>query len=373
MKIFVIGLPHSLTVDPFVDDRFTTCAFTTRVYGICKAMYERGHEVIHVGVGGSNVPCSKSIDVVSFDQWDSLYGDKKRADFHKDSTGSGFSSYLSKYREGIKNTILEASPYTSVVCANLSLYHANALKDVPQFVSETCIGYQYHCIWSKYRVFDSYAWMHGYYASLDKSPTGQWYDRVIPPGFDTSKFEYQEKKDDYFLITCRLLECKGVHIAAELAKKMGFKLKIAGPGDPKPYLIAPNIEYLGVLGPKDRNEVMGKARALFSPTIYVEPFGMVVVEANLCGTPVITTDFGGFVDNVNNGVSGFRCHNWAEFKKAVNDVDKLNPQDCRKWGENFSYDKIAVMYENYFQTLLDLNGKGWYEDRPTSFIKTNTI
>jgi glycosyltransferase involved in cell wall biosynthesis len=204
--------------------------------------------------------------------------------------------------------------------------------------------------------------MHSYYGTLASGPVGQWYDRVIPPCFDTATFSFTEKKDDYFFMACRMVIGKGIHIAAQLAKKMGFKLKIAGPGDPTPYLIAPNIEYLGVLGPKDRNEVMCKAKALFSPSTYIEPFGMVVIEANLCGTPVITTDFGAFPENVIHGVSGYRCRTWAEFQFAVRNVDKLEPAKCRKWGENYSYEKVAPMYESYFQSLLDLNKDGWYSD-----------
>jgi glycosyltransferase involved in cell wall biosynthesis len=118
---------------------------------------------------------------------------------------------------------------------------------------------------------------------------------------------------------------------------------------------------------------MSKARALFSPSMYVEPFGMAVIEASLCGTPVITTDWGSFVDNVVQGVSGYRCRTWAEFKKAVSMVDRLSPKDCRKWGENYSNKRIAEMHENHFETILDLRSKGWYEDRDTDFLARNTL
>lgn len=107
---------------------------------------------------------------------------------------------------------------------------------------------------------------------------------------------------------------------------------------------------------------MSKAKALFLPTLYLEPFGYVVLEANLSGTPVITTDFGAFPETVKHGVSGFRCRTFKEFCEAAKNVENLKPSECRDWASNFTLDKIAPMYKRYFTQILDLaTPKGWYK------------
>lgn len=352
MKIFVLGLYDRPTLPSLEDPNLAYHGYSSQIGDICASLYKRGHEIIHIGISGSKVLCSQNIEVISKEIWENLY---------VKNIGT-LADYIKQYEDGVRKAINNnAEPYTSIVCANNKNYHKNCLNGVQQFVVETCIGYPLRDMWGDRKTFMSACLMNSYYGSKSPEPLGQWYDRVIPPCFDVEKFPFEQKKDDYFVIACRLIHNKGVHIAAELAKKMGFKLKIAGPGDPKPYLIAPNIEYLGVLGPKDRNELLKKAKALFQPTIYLEPFGMVVIEANLCGTPVITTDFGAFLENVNNGVSGYRCNSWADFVCAVKMVSNLDPSQCRKWGERYSYASIAPMYDKYFQSLLDLNGEGWYK------------
>lgn len=351
MKIVVLGDPARATLPPSADPDLANYGYCSQIEDLCNCFYKLGYNVIHVGVEGSNIACSQNISVMPKEVWEQHVQKKK---MH-------YEEYTNRYSDNVHNVLNSFEPYSLVVCANSRSLHYQCLKEVKQHVVETGVGYPFHEIWANNKTFFSQAWRNSYYGQ-HQPPMGQWYDRVIPPCFDIDTFPFESKKDDYFLIVCRLIESKGVHIAAELAKKMGFKLKIAGPGDPKPYLTAPNIEYLGVLKPWERNEVMKKAKAVFQPTLYIEPFGLVIIEANLCGTPVITTDWGAFTENVSQGVTGFRCHNWAEFKKAVNDVDNINPYDCRRWGENYSYEKIAPMYERYFKTLLDLNKDGWYTE-----------
>jgi glycosyltransferase involved in cell wall biosynthesis len=107
---------------------------------------------------------------------------------------------------------------------------------------------------------------------------------------------------------------------------------------------------------------MSKATALFVPTIYIEPFGTVNVEAQACGTPVITTDWGAFTETVLHGTTGFRCRNLREFLLAAEDVKKLDPKVIRKWAnDNYSLEAVGFKYEQYFKRLYGIWGKGWYE------------
>jgi glycosyltransferase involved in cell wall biosynthesis len=116
------------------------------------------------------------------------------------------------------------------------------------------------------------------------------------------------------------------------------------------------------VGPKERAELLGNAKAVLMPTFYLEPFGGVNVEAQLCGTPVITSDWGAFPETVLHGITGYRCRVFEEFCWAVKNIHNIKPKDCRDWSENnYSMERIGKMYEEYFQRIHRLFGKGWYE------------
>src|SRR6185503_4176433 len=174
------------------------------------------------------------------------------------------------------------------------------------FVVESGIGYRFPS--ADYRVYESYAWLHTLMGRDGLLQGGTWYWVVIPNAFDPEMFEYRESPDSYFLYLGRLNDDKGVALAVDVARRAGRKLKIAGQGNPDRFLQgASHIEYLGVAGVEERKELLAGAAALLCPTFYIEPFGGVAVEAQLSGTPVITTDWGAFTETVVPNITGFRC------------------------------------------------------------------
>jgi glycosyltransferase involved in cell wall biosynthesis len=123
------------------------------------------------------------------------------------------------------------------------------------------------------------------------------------------------------------------------------------------------VEYVGYADVLKRKELMSKARASFLPSQYVEPFGGVQIENLLSGTPTITSDWGSFSENNLHGVTGYRCRTMGDYVDAIHNIDKIKPADCRKFGENFTLEKVAPRYEKYFQDVLDVhNGAGWYAE-----------
>jgi glycosyltransferase involved in cell wall biosynthesis len=127
-------------------------------------------------------------------------------------------------------------------------------------------------------------------------------------------------------------------------------LKVIGHGQPE--LVTHGAEYLGALSDTERNEWVSKASAIICPTLYLEPFGSMAVEAQFCGTPVISTDFGAFVETVEQGRTGYRCTYMGEFVKAFSDVRQLDPSYIRARAENlYSLDAAAAAYRRYFDRL----------------------
>jgi glycosyltransferase involved in cell wall biosynthesis len=125
------------------------------------------------------------------------------------------------------------------------------------------------------------------------------------------------------------------------------------------------IHYLPAVQPKEWAQLLGNAKAVLMPAYYPEPFGGVNVETQLCGTPVITSDWGAFPETVVHGVTGFRCRVFEEFCWAVGNIDRIKPENCRGWASrNYSLERVGGMYEEYFQRVHQIFSQGWYEPNP---------
>jgi glycosyltransferase involved in cell wall biosynthesis len=236
---------------------------------------------------------------------------------------------------------------------------------------EPSIGY--FTRFAKYQIFESYAVMHGLTGpEYVQKPLNNFYHAVIPSGLDISQFDYKKEKQDYFVMCGRLVWSKGVHIASQVCEKLGKRLVLMGTtygphdcnvGDRWP----DHVDYIGYADIETRRHFMSNAKALFCPTLYTEPFGYVAIEAQLSGTPVICTDWGGFTETVVHGVTGYRCRTFEQFLWAADNIHNIKPETCRQWSEsNYSQEKVGKMYKEHFTSILDVYSKkdGWYSLNP---------
>jgi glycosyltransferase involved in cell wall biosynthesis len=156
-----------------------------------------------------------------------------------------------------------------------------------------------------------------------------------------------------------------------MCKELKIKLVVAGQGDitkivPEGSLnsLSDNlgVSYIGYIDPKERLILMSGAVCLISPSTYAEPFGGVAVEAQLCGTPVISTDWGAFPETVKHGVTGFRCRTMDHFVWSLSVIETLDRQYIRERAiRKWSLERVVLMYEEYFSMLHTLGKKGFYE------------
>lgn len=354
-RFHILGLPHTVT-----SKEYNACAYTQKVLKFGKMMKARGHEIIHYGHEDSNLICDEHVTVVTNADWQKAYGSYDwRKNFFK------FDVDDHAYRTFYANAIREIGKRKKENDFILPFW-GHGVKPVcdahPDITTvEPGIGYPMGH-WAQFKAFESYAIMHAYYGLAAVGNCMQsWYDVVIPNYFDPTDFEFREKKDNYFLFLGRVYEGKGFHIAVETTGAIGEKLIIAGQ-KPEEFIFPDHVEFVGYADSEKRKKLMAGAKGAFVPSLYIEPFGGVQVEMLMSGTPTITTDWGSFVENNIHGVTGYRCRTFDHFVWAAQNIDRIDPRNCRTWAENFTLDRVAPIYEEFFQNIMDVKtSRGWYE------------
>lgn len=369
LKIHIYGLPHTITTRD--DPRFMTCAFTTKVYLLTKKLHEMGHEVVHYGVEGSDVPCSENVEYIPFDLWDKTHGQRKVEGWQEHEADAATYEYAKKHLAQEINSRIK-DPSREVVLASFG-HWAHELSDINKAaLIEYGIGYG--GTFTSYRCFESYNWQHVHHGKDDHIDYCKWYDAVIPGYIEEKEFTFNAQKDDYLLCVGRIMNNKGVFVAEQLAREYGLKLIVAGNGETEWIKDKPHVEYVGVVGVEQKRELFKNAKATMCMSFYTEPFGNVHVESLMSGTPVITTDWGVYTETVPHGQVGYRGRTWEDFKYAVENIDQIDPQKCRDWAmANFSMEAVYPAFEQYFEkcaahfvckTDEKTHSSQWYVEQP---------
>ena len=358
MRFHLLGLAHLPTrkeIEP--------CAYSQKIRRLADMLRRHGHDVFFYGVETSEVNATEFVQVVSMAKLEQVYGkyDWTKDFFKHDPNDAAHQEFNKNAIDEIKK---RKKPRDILLCPMGNYQKPIADAAGVEQVVESGIGYE--GIFCKYRVFESYAWMHYLYGRINQQD-GSFYDAVIPNAYHPDEFPLQEAKGDYYLYIGRLIDRKGVRIALDTARKTGIRLVMAGQGNPDHFLTPEDkksgkIEYVGTVTGQTKRDLMGKAKALFVPTQYIGPFEGVAVESQLGGSPVITTDWGCFAETCENGVSGYRCRTLGEFVQAVREVEQLDPKTIHDRAVRlYSTDVVAGMYHRYFHRLQDLYLDGWYQ------------
>lgn len=182
-------------------------------------------------------------------------------------------------------------------------------------------------------------------------------------GIDISKFEFNDKPEDYFAFLGRMSPEKGPIQAIQIAKLAGVKLKMAAKIDAvdteyfkkevEPLIDGKQIEFIGEIGPEEKSDFLKNAIGLIAPIQWEEPFGLFFIEAMACGTPVIACKRGSVPEIVKNGENGFIVETVEEGAKAVKKIETIDRMGCRKHVEKyFTTEKMVDGYEKVYEKIL---------------------
>jgi glycosyltransferase involved in cell wall biosynthesis len=200
-------------------------------------------------------------------------------------------------------------------------------------------------------------------AQLSSAPTGLEPVGAIPNPIDVQAWPLREHKDDYLLWIGRMTAEKGPHRAIAAARAAGVPLVLAGviqPGqqaffdrEVAPHVDGEDVRFLGEIGGSVKLAAFAGARALLMPIRWEEPFGMVMVEALACGTPVIAFPEGAARELVCDGQTGFLVEDEQAMGAAVSRLPQIAPRDCRAWvAEHCDVDVVVAAYEQTYRAVM---------------------
>lgn len=348
MRFHVVALPHTQVSS----ERFPACAFNEKVRKFCIMMRSLGHTVyLYAGDQSDPVATEEIVCITEDERVACLNG--------KHYTQASFDQQLPhwvKFNCTVIGEIQKRIEPRDFICIIGGWSHKPIADAFPNHMTVE-FGIGYPASFSPYRVFESYAVMNIHYGQENRpgAADGAFFHDVIPSYFEPEKFPLVEHKSDYFLYVGRLEERKGWCIAQQVCERLNKKLIVAGPGQ-----FAGYGTYVGEVGPNQRGELMSNAQALFVPTLYIGPFESVHAEAMLCGTPVLTTDWGVFPETVINGFNGYRCRMLQEFVEGAEASLNLDHKAIHDFAmERFSMDKVRFQYDTYFRRLMTLWDDGF--------------
>lgn len=207
---------------------------------------------------------------------------------------------------------------------------------------------------------------NNHYVSISNSDRSSELDYIatVYNGINVNEFSFVTEPEDYLLFFGRIHPHKGVYESIQIAKKSKRKLIISGliqdeeyfEDKVKPYINDEDIVYVGNSGPDVRNKLLGNAIALLHPISFDEPFGLSVVEAMLCGTPVIAFNRGSMPELILDKKTGFLVTNVEEAAETIKSIHTIDRKYCRTWAiSKFSKQMMVEAYLSVYKKILSVS------------------
>ena len=356
--LHLIGIFHTIH-----NQAYSHCAFTGKALRFPKMLQTCGYSITEYSNGNSESTANEKVVMLSADELLDFTDSKNRnkENFHGDLAAVG-TPWHDEFEKRLLPAITARIKPGDIVCHPFGHAHGRLLSDFPKHIHvETGIGYP-TTMTGTIKIFESYAWRH-YHCGKD-GRQGSHYEYVIPNYFEIADWEPNYNPGSYIAFLGRIDTCKGLDTIYEIAKRTDKKIALCGQGDYTKWA-HPNIEYMGPIHGNQRSVFMRNALCSIMPTNFIEPFGGSGVEGLLCGTPLVTTDYGAFTETVQQGINGFRCKTLQEWLEAIDKVPTLDRKAIADRARaTYSLEACGVLYDKAFQQISQLYDKGWYTLSP---------
>jgi glycosyltransferase involved in cell wall biosynthesis len=186
---------------------------------------------------------------------------------------------------------------------------------------------------------------------------------TVHNAIDVRSFPFQERKDDYLLWMGRFCQDKAPHLAIDAAHAAGRRIVLAGkcsePAEREYFAreitprLGPDVSYVGMADAARKRQLLAHARAMLFPLQWAEPFGMVMIEAMACGTPVVALQRGSVPEIVTHGKTGIVVESVAELGAAIGAAESIDPAACRAAAlRDFDLPVMAAGYIRVYREVL---------------------
>lgn len=239
---------------------------------------------------------------------------------------------------------------------------SHLVPDVPMLTTMHClITPDTKFIWDHYRgYYNTISWSQ---KRLMPEVKGGQFVGVAYNGIDVPSFPFQEEKEDFLLFLARVSVDKAPHLAIEAARRTGRRLIIAGKVDAVDFdyfasMVAPHLDgrqvvFVGEADGAMKRDLYRRAACVLMPIVWDEPFGLVMAEAQACGTPVIAFNRGAAPEIVRHGETGFVVETVDEMVEAVGQIGHIDPRACRRHvEERFDGPIMAQRYLQIYEAIL---------------------
>jgi glycosyltransferase involved in cell wall biosynthesis len=312
------------------------------IANLARELYGRGHEVIVYANGDSRLPCPVR-SIYAHADWPQDHPVRCQLK-NADHTAWAMSD-ASKTADIIHLNDLVGVPMTRFVAAPvaLTIHHPHEPVLTEQYARYPDVYYVAIAHWL---------------GELEPMPRLT----VIPHGIPVSDYTYTPDKEDYVAFLGRMAPCKGPHLAIDAALRAGKRIRLAGEIQPVfrdywdteivPRLKEPGVEYIGEADFEAKNALLAGASALLFPIQWDEPFGLVMIEAMACGTPVLAFAGGAVAEVVRDGVNGWICADVDEMARRAAEP-RIAAAACRRFVESrFSIARMVDEYVDLYSRML---------------------